>query len=70
MCWKVWGFKEGSLPVRYLEVPLISGKLSTKECDQLVARITAKITGWRVRTLSYAGWKSLLADRMICGLRR
>ncbi|CAN0888287.1 Putative ribonuclease H protein At1g65750 [Linum grandiflorum] len=49
------GFKEGSLPVRYLGIPLISGKLRAQDCDILVSKITARITGWRVKTLSYAG---------------
>ncbi|CAN0906355.1 Putative ribonuclease H protein At1g65750 [Linum grandiflorum] len=49
------GFKDGLVPVRYLGIPLISGKLRTKDCDILIIRITATVTGWRVKTLSYAG---------------
>lgn len=42
----VLGFKEGSLPVRYLGVPLISSKLRKADCNALVERITAKIKSW------------------------
>ncbi len=50
------------LPVRYLGVPLISGKLSVRDCDLLISKITAKISGWRVATLSYAGRLQLVSS--------
>ncbi|CAN0889477.1 LINE-1 reverse transcriptase homolog [Linum grandiflorum] len=56
------GFREGKLPVRYLGVPLISGRLSNRDCDVLTARITARISGWRVKTLSYAGRLQLVTS--------
>ncbi|CAN1154404.1 Transposon TX1 uncharacterized 149 kDa protein [Linum perenne] len=49
------GFTEGKLPVWYLGVPLVSGKIKSKDCEVLIAKITSKIRGWNVRTLSYAG---------------
>ncbi|CAL1380141.1 unnamed protein product [Linum trigynum] len=49
------GFVVGALPVRYLGVPLIAGKLNTADCAALVEKITARIKGWNVRALSYAG---------------
>ncbi|CAN1147750.1 Putative ribonuclease H protein At1g65750, partial [Linum perenne] len=54
------GFAEGKLPVRYLGVPLVSGKIQAKECQVLTAKITAKISGWKVNTLSYAGHLQLV----------
>ncbi|XP_058223104.1 uncharacterized protein LOC131332819 [Rhododendron vialii] len=36
------GFQEGSLPVRYLGVPLLSTKLKAIDCQRLVDSITAK----------------------------
>ncbi|MFS7978016.1 putative RNA-directed DNA polymerase [Helianthus anomalus] len=48
-------FKEGSLPVRYLGVPLISSKLSYKDCKILVERMDKKIDNWMTRSLSFAG---------------
>ncbi|CAL1401798.1 unnamed protein product [Linum trigynum] len=40
---QVSGFKEGHLPVRYLGLPLISGKLSSMECSVLVDKLTSMI---------------------------
>ncbi|XP_022024504.1 uncharacterized protein LOC110924825 [Helianthus annuus] len=48
-------FQEGSLPVRYLRVPLISTKLSYKDCKILVDKMVKKIDNWMTRTLSFAG---------------
>ena len=56
------GFKEGTLPVRYLGVPLISSRLSARDCEVLIAKITTRISGWRVRTLSYAGRLQLVVS--------
>ncbi|CAI0430886.1 unnamed protein product, partial [Linum tenue] len=56
----VSGFQEGSLPVRYLGLPLLTGKLSSKEVDILVDKITKRIRSWRARKLNYAGRLQLL----------
>jgi hypothetical protein len=45
---------EGSLPVRYLGVPLITKRLSAVDCDALVAKIVGCIDSWLVRHLSFA----------------
>ncbi|CAN1841687.1 Putative ribonuclease H protein At1g65750 [Linum perenne] len=50
----------GALPVRYLGVPFLSGKLSTKDCDLLICKITSRITNWRAKTLSYTGRAQLV----------
>lgn len=55
-------FNEGFLPVRYLGVPLISTKLKSKDCDQLVERITKRIKSWTNRYLSYAGRAQLITS--------
>lgn len=49
------GFKEGSLPVRYLGVPLLSTKLKYCDCKPMIDRIIAKTKSWTNRYLSYAG---------------
>jgi hypothetical protein len=46
---------EGSLPVRYLGVPLVTKRLSSSDCECLVNRITARIDSWLVKNLSFAG---------------
>lgn len=52
---KLSGFKRGVLPVRYLGIPLISGRLSEKECVKLTDHIAGRIKSWKVRYLSFAG---------------
>ena len=38
-------FKLGTLPIRYLGLPLVTRRLTTNDCAPLVKRITAKIKG-------------------------
>ncbi|CAL1356047.1 unnamed protein product [Linum trigynum] len=59
---QISGFAEGELPVRYLGVPLLSGKLPSSETDKLVAIITKKIQSWRAKKLSYAGRLQLISS--------
>ncbi|XP_022040049.1 uncharacterized protein LOC110942583 [Helianthus annuus] len=47
-------FEEGSLPVRYLGVPLLSTRLQYKDCKQLVKRMKSRITDWKTKCLSFA----------------
>jgi hypothetical protein len=56
--------KEGSLPVRYLGVPLISSKLSSTNCRVLLERINGRIDSWLSRNLSYARRLQLLSSVM------
>jgi len=46
---------EGTLPVCYLGVPLITKRLSAVDCDSLVNKITTRINSWLVKNLSFAG---------------
>ncbi|CAN1304729.1 LINE-1 reverse transcriptase homolog [Linum perenne] len=54
------GFRIGVLPVKYLGIPLISGKLKAEDCRVLIERITARINSWKAKTLSYAGRVQLI----------
>ncbi|CAN1293028.1 LINE-1 retrotransposable element ORF2 protein [Linum perenne] len=49
------GFILGSLPVRYLGLPLIAGKLTVQDCEVLISKITSRIKGWSAKTLSFGG---------------
>ncbi|CAL1411632.1 unnamed protein product [Linum trigynum] len=49
------GYKLGSLPVRYLGLPLLSGKLTIRACAPLIDRVTRRIASWKSKTLSYVG---------------
>ncbi|XP_021991415.1 uncharacterized protein LOC110888183 [Helianthus annuus] len=53
-------FREGELPVRYLGVPLISTKLSFRDCRVLVERMERKVDNWMSKLLSFAGRLQLL----------
>ena len=52
---RVSGFKAGTLPVRYLGVPLVTRRLSMKDCSNLEDKIKARINSWSAKLLTYAG---------------
>lgn len=54
------GIKVGSLPIKYLGLPLITNKLSAADCVPLVHRICHKIETWTCRFLRFAGRAQLL----------
>ncbi|KAL2933614.1 LINE-1 retrotransposable element ORF2 protein [Bienertia sinuspersici] len=54
------GFKEGTLPFRYLGVPICSKKISVGQCEQLLEKITARIKIWSSKNISYAGRMQLI----------
>src|SRR5688572_21230754 len=49
------GFSIGSLPIRYLGLPLSSKKWEKMDCHQLVEKITYRIIVSYSRNISYAG---------------
>ncbi|XP_028089909.1 uncharacterized protein LOC114290215 [Camellia sinensis] len=53
-------FKEGTLPVKYLGVPLLTTKLRATDCAPLIDRITKRVKNWTNRVLSYAGRSQLI----------
>ncbi|KAL0285317.1 UNVERIFIED_CONTAM: hypothetical protein Sradi_7176800 [Sesamum radiatum] len=53
-------FQEGTLPIRYLGVPLVSSRLTIAECQPLIGRITSRLAGWNHLTFSLAGRTQLL----------
>ncbi|KAL0307849.1 UNVERIFIED_CONTAM: hypothetical protein Sangu_3008000 [Sesamum angustifolium] len=56
----IFGFPQGTLPVRYLGVPLITSKLSIADCAPLILKIEARIAGWNQLKLTYAGRTQLI----------
>ncbi|GJY32208.1 RNA-directed DNA polymerase, eukaryota, reverse transcriptase zinc-binding domain protein [Tanacetum coccineum] len=58
----IFPFKEGKLPVRYLCVPLITKKISVKECKPLVDKVCQKLNDWKNKSLSYARRAQLIAS--------
>ncbi|KAG7587002.1 Reverse transcriptase domain [Arabidopsis thaliana x Arabidopsis arenosa] len=61
------GFASGSLPIRYLGLPLMSRKLRVSEFSPLIEKLINKFRSWAVSSLSYAGRLQLL-NSVIYGL--
>ncbi|XP_021994704.1 uncharacterized protein LOC110891319 [Helianthus annuus] len=53
-------FVEGTLPVKYLGVPLISSGLVYKDCSVLVERLDQRISNWKNKLLSFTGRLQLI----------
>ena len=49
------GFRRGSLPMRYLGIPLLSSKLMSGDCQPIIDRVRNQICAWRSRALSFGG---------------
>ncbi|KAL0367287.1 UNVERIFIED_CONTAM: hypothetical protein Sradi_3618800 [Sesamum radiatum] len=49
------GFQEGSLPIKYLGVPLTSSRLTMTVCQPLLDKFAQRLAGWNHLTLSLAG---------------
>lgn len=56
-----YGFTAGSLPVRYLGLPLMSRKLRIAEDEPLINKLLARFWSWSVKALSFAGRLQLIA---------
>lgn len=54
------GLSQGSFPIRYLGLPLITGKLKISDCMPLVRKLCARIEVWTSIFLSYAGRLQLI----------
>ncbi|GJT07883.1 RNA-directed DNA polymerase, eukaryota, reverse transcriptase zinc-binding domain protein [Tanacetum coccineum] len=57
-------FSVGTLPVRYLGVPLINKRISLNNCKQLVDKVRCKVQDWKNKDLSYAGRLQLVASML------
>ena len=58
----ITGFCLGSLPMKYLGVPLISTRLYHCDCQPLLDKILVRIQAWTSRSLSFAGRLQLLSS--------
>ena len=65
---QVLQFNIGTLPLKYLGVPLITTKLKKRDCTDLVQKITARILSWTSKFLSYAG-RIQLVQSVIAGIQ-
>ncbi|GAV74291.1 hypothetical protein CFOL_v3_17771, partial [Cephalotus follicularis] len=53
---------EGSLPIRYLGLPLLASKLSYKDCKVLLDKLTRRTSSWMSNSLSFGGRLQLMAS--------
>ncbi|KAL0378647.1 UNVERIFIED_CONTAM: hypothetical protein Sradi_3170200 [Sesamum radiatum] len=53
------GFQEGSLPIKYLGVPLVASRLTVQDCP-LLHKVDSRIEGWAQLNLSLAGRTQLI----------
>ncbi|KAL0291803.1 UNVERIFIED_CONTAM: hypothetical protein Sradi_7012500 [Sesamum radiatum] len=54
------GFHEGSLPIKYLGVPLVSSRLTIADCRPLIHKLDCRLAGWEQLNLSLAGRTQLI----------
>ncbi|KAG7588504.1 Zinc finger CCHC-type superfamily [Arabidopsis suecica] len=57
-----FGFPIGSLPIRYLGLPLMHRKLRISEYEPLIDNLIKKFRNWAVKTLSFVGRLQLLGS--------
>ncbi|KAK9078070.1 hypothetical protein SSX86_002127 [Deinandra increscens subsp. villosa] len=53
-------FKVGSLPVRYLGLPLLAKRLYSKDCASLIDKVKKRVNDWKNKSLSFAGRLQLI----------
>lgn len=58
------GFSQGTMPFRYLRVPLSTKRVTIVQCQPLIDKIMGRIQKWTSRFLSYAGRVQLI--RVVC----
>lgn len=54
------GFKQDTLPFRYLGVPISTKKLLAADCEQLLEKMLGRIRCWSSRNISFAGRRLLV----------
>ncbi|GAV92297.1 hypothetical protein CFOL_v3_35677 [Cephalotus follicularis] len=57
-------FRQGALPVKYLGLPLITSRLTKRDCTPLIENILARVNSWTTKSLSYAGRLQLIKSTL------
>ncbi|KAL9816615.1 putative RNA-directed DNA polymerase [Arabidopsis thaliana] len=55
-------FESGTLPVRYLGLPLLTKRMTTSDYSPLIERIRERIGSWTAKHLSFAGRLQLISS--------
>ncbi|KAJ8426825.1 hypothetical protein Cgig2_022606 [Carnegiea gigantea] len=66
-CLHITGLKEGCFPLKYLEVPITTSKLTKLECRSLLEKITTRVKTWASRNLSFVG-RAVLINNVLFGM--
>lgn len=66
---QVLGMQIGTLPIKYLGLPLTMDKLSFVDCCPLLDRLTTRVTSWANKNLSYGG-RVLLFNSVLTAICR
>nr|GEV16455.1 hypothetical protein [Tanacetum cinerariifolium] len=53
-------FEEDRLPVKYLGVPLVSSRLISRDCKELIDKVQNRVNDWKNKSLSIAGRLQLI----------
>lgn len=61
------GFQNGTLPIRYLGLPLLHRKLRKSDYSPLLDKVSARFNGWAVKCFSFSGRLQLISS-VIYGL--
>lgn len=56
------GFNMGTMPIRYLGLPLLHRKLRISDYRALLDKLISRFSSWSARALSYAGRKELITS--------
>ncbi|VFQ95590.1 unnamed protein product [Cuscuta campestris] len=64
---QITNMRKGQLPFTYLGGPITSSRISAKECERLIEKMTSKINAWTSKNLSYAG-KCKLINAVLYGI--
>lgn len=55
-------FAAGSLPVRYLGLPLLTKRMTLSDCLPLIEKLCSRFQSWKHHCLSYAGRLQILSS--------
>ena len=61
------GMKCGTLPMKYIGVPLCAKKLTLANCEPLIQQVKACFSSWSAKALSFAG-RLLLIKTVVSGI--
>ncbi|GAV92363.1 zf-RVT domain-containing protein, partial [Cephalotus follicularis] len=57
-------FRQATLPIKYLGLPLITSRLTKQDCAPLMEKIMARANSWVSKSLSYAGRLQLIQSTL------